>query len=89
MKYGTAKIAISIPKDIFRMIEEARRELKIPRSTAIVEAIDGWLKRRTEEKEIHQYIEGYRKHPEKVSSAETNARLKMAAEAFHKEGGWS
>ncbi len=89
MRYGTAKVAISIPKDIFRMVEEARRELKVPRSTAIVEALDSWLKRRAEERRIRQYIEGYRRHPERISPAEAKARLKMAADAFHKDEGWS
>ena len=88
MRYGTTKVAISMPKDIFKLVEQARRELKMPRSAAIVEAIGAWLNRRAEGKRIRQYIEGYRKHPERVSSAEAKARLKIAAEVFHKEGSW-
>ena len=88
MAAKTAKVAISMPKELFRSVEQVRRELKIPRSEAIVEAIRAWLKRREEEQAIRQYIEGYRKHPERISAAEAKVRMKMVAEVFHKEAPW-
>jgi metal-responsive CopG/Arc/MetJ family transcriptional regulator len=88
MSIGTAKVAISIPKEIFRLLERTRRELKIPRSAAVVEALRAWLKSREEEKMVHQYVEGYRRHPERISSEEAKARLKITAQAFHKEEPW-
>ena len=83
MASQTAKVAISMPKELFRSVEQVRRELKIPRSEAIVEAIRAWLKRREEEQAIRQYIEGYRKHPE--SKAEARAWTRLAADSFHKD----
>ena len=83
MSTGTAKVAISIPREIFQAVEQARRELKIPRSVAIAQAVQAWLKRREEEKAIRQYIEGYRKHPE--YKAEAKAWTRLAADSFHKD----
>ena len=88
MASQTAKVAISMPKELFRSVEQVRHELRIPRSEAIVEAIRAWLKRREEEKLIRQYIEGYRRHPERISPGEAKARMKMAAEAFQRAGEW-
>ncbi len=88
MPSQTAKVAISMPKELFRSIEQVRREMKIPRSAAIVEAIRTWLKSRQEKEMIRQYVEGYRRHPEKISTAEAKAWTKMAAEVFHKEAPW-
>lgn len=88
MAAQTAKVAISMPNDLFRSVEQVRRDLKIPRSAAIVEAIRDWLKRREKEKLIRQYVEGYRRHPERLSPAEAKAWLKMAGEAFQRAGEW-
>ena len=88
MIHGAAKVAISMPKEMFQSVERARREMKMPRSAAIVEAVQEWLKRREEEKMIRQYIEGYRRHPERLSPGEAKARMRMAAEAFQRAGEW-
>ena len=83
MAYGTAKVAISMPKDLFQAMERIRRELRIPRSAAVVEALRAWLKSRQEKEQIRQYVEGYRRHPE--SKAEVKAWTRLAAESFHKD----
>lgn len=83
MSIGTAKVAISIPNEIFRLVERRRRALKMTRSHAVVEALKTWLKKYQEEVIIKQYIEGYKKHPE--SEAESKAWTQLAAQAFSKE----
>lgn len=88
MAHGTAKVAISMPQETFRSIERARRKLKLGRSEAVVEALRAWLKQQEEAEMIRQYVEGYRRHPEQISPAEAKARLKMAADAFHKHESW-
>lgn len=88
MAQQTAKVAISLPLEVFRAVEQVRREMKIPRSAAIVEAIRAWLKSRQEKEMIRQYVEGYRRHPERISAAEAKAWMKVAAEVFHKEAPW-
>lgn len=88
MANGAAKVAISMPKEIFRSVEKTRRKLKMARSEAVVEALRVWLKELEEKELIRQYVEGYRRHPERISPQEVKARLKMAAEVFRKEAPW-
>lgn len=85
---AAAKVAISMPKAVFRSVEQTRRKLKMARSEAVVEALRAWLKELGEKEMIRQYVEGYRRHPERISPREAKARLKMAAEAFRKEAPW-
>ncbi len=63
---ATVKMAISLPKEDFIMIEKMRRKLSITRSALIDEAIRFWLAKRQEKELVSQYEEGYRKKPEKV-----------------------
>ena len=80
----TTKIAISLPKDDFKRIEEIRKELGAQRSTVIDMAIRFWLKNIEEEKMIRQYEEGYKKKPEFLE--EIKAMEQVSAEAFQEEG---
>ena len=64
MSVRTIKVAISLPKETMAEVETLRHKLHLPRSRAILEAVSLWLKKRYEEQEIKQYIEGYRKKPE-------------------------
>jgi len=86
MSAQTAKVAISMPKEMFRSVEQTRRKLKLARSEAVVEALRAWLKKREEEELVRQYVEGYRKHPESKSEARVWTRL--AAEVFRKDLPW-
>lgn len=83
MSHGAAKVAISMPKEVFRSVEQIRRKLKLARSTAVVEALQVWLKQHEEEDLVRQYVAGYRTHPE--SRAESKAWTRLAASAFHKD----
>ncbi len=83
MANRSAKVAISMPKDLFRAVEQVRRELKIPRSAAIVEAIHIWLKRYKEQEKIRQYVAGYRKYPE--SREEVKQWTSLTAKTFGKD----
>ena len=70
MSVKSVKIAISLPKDTMDEIEEIRHKLHIPRSRAILESVSLWLKKKKEEQLLKQYIEGYRKKPEKLQDSE-------------------
>lgn len=83
MTQQTAKVAVSLPWEIFRAVEQVRREMKIPRSAAVAQALQAWLQERQEREQIRQYVEGYRKHPE--SKAEAKAWTRLAADSFHKD----
>lgn len=58
------KVAISLPKKEFIAQEKARKALGKSRSAVITQALNLWLKKLEEEKEIQRYIEGYKKQPE-------------------------
>lgn len=60
----TKKTAISLPDDLFRQIERARRRAKQDRSTWIQEAASEYLKRRSKEELIEMYFDGYRRIPD-------------------------
>jgi len=55
----TKRTAISLPDDLFRDIERARRRSKKDRSTWIQEAASDYLKKRTNEEEIEEYFAAY------------------------------
>ncbi len=77
MANNTVKMAISLPKEDFIMIEKLRRELNIPRSTLIDQAIRFWFSKRAEREQIHQYEQGYRKKPEKAQELRALERAQM------------
>lgn len=60
----TKKTAISLPDDLFRDIERARKRSKKDRSTWIQEAASEYLKRKTLQEKIDAYFEGYRRIPD-------------------------
>jgi hypothetical protein len=60
----TKKTAISLPDDLFRQIERARKRSKKDRSTWIQEAAADYLKRKTMQEKIDAYFDGYRRIPD-------------------------
>lgn len=60
----TKKTTISLPDDLYRDIERARRRSKKDRSTWIQEAAVEYLKRKTMQEKIDAYFEGYRRIPD-------------------------
>ena len=59
----TTKTAISLPDDLFRQIERARKRAKKDRSTWIQEAASEYLKRKSKEHEIEDYFAAYERVP--------------------------
>ena len=78
------KIAISLPTEDLKRIEEIRKESGVQRSVLIDEAIRFWLNNRDKEKMIEQYEQGYRNHPESLE--EIKAMEALSADAFAEEG---
>ena len=60
----TKKTAISLPDDLFRDIERARKRVRKDRSTWIQEAAADYLKRKTMQEKIDAYFDGYRRIPD-------------------------
>lgn len=62
----TVKVAVSLPKDQFRLMERRRRTLKVSRSFAVREALSHWLRVSRQDDAIQRYLEGYRRAPEPI-----------------------
>jgi len=85
MPNNTVKIAISLPKQEYKLLEKIRHRLGISRSAMIDKAVCFWLKRRQDEELVKKYEDSYRKRPENVS--EIMGWEKAGMEAVE-EGGW-
>lgn len=59
----TRKTAISLPDDLYREIERARKRTKKDRSTWIQEAASEYLRKRTKEEEIEAWLSAYERVP--------------------------
>ncbi len=60
----TKRIAISLPDELYRRIEKARKARKVPRSAFIQEAVGDYVTR-TDEAELEKaYFDGYRRIPD-------------------------
>ena len=81
----TVKVAISLPKDQFRLAEKQRHLLHVSRSAMVRNALSQWLKAIEEDKAVRRYLEGYQRHPE--STRGWRAIERMQVEAIAKELG--
>jgi metal-responsive CopG/Arc/MetJ family transcriptional regulator len=86
MARPAAKIALSLPDDLFRAVERVRRKRGKTRSALVQEALRLWLRHDTEAALVREWEEGYRRLPEsaaEVADAEATAKL-----AFDPEDEW-
>ena len=84
---SACKIAISLPKEELRELEEVRAKMGIGRSAAVAQAIRFWLHQRKNEQMIKRYQEGYRRSPERVF--DLMAFEKAELEVLDAEEDWS
>ena len=59
------KVAFSLPPSLYRSVEAARRRTRQSRSAVMQEALRLWIARNQESRRVQQYVEGYRRRPEK------------------------
>ena len=59
-----AKIAISLPDEVFHSVEKERKESGISRSEFFRRAVEEHLRRDRERADIERYIKGYQQFPE-------------------------
>lgn len=74
----SAKIAISLPKDLMYRIEQLRTETGETRSAFIRRMLELAFQQRETAHKIRAYIEGYQKNPEsdeEIAEAEANALI--------------
>lgn len=58
------KVAVSIPDDLYRAIEKARRRSGKSRSAVMQDALRHWLHHRAQVALVREYEAGYRRRPE-------------------------
>lgn len=80
---GSAKIAITLPKEILGALERYRAETGESRSALIALAIERLLRERREERLVRRYVEGYHRRPE--SEEEIRAAQAAAADLLAME----
>jgi len=63
------KIAVTMPAELHRRLEEARNRLGLNRSEAVQRAVHLWLKAQEGDPRIEQYLRGYQTHPDDPGEA--------------------
>lgn len=86
MPVNAVKIAISLPKEDFKLLETLRKRMGVTRSAFIYNTIHYWLVKSREDEMIKRYEEGYRRKPEFIE--ERVAMEKLALELWNKEEKW-
>lgn len=86
MAVNTVKIAISLPREDFKLINAMSKKLGISRSAFIDKTIHYWVNKRKEQYMVREYVKGYNLKPEKLSHI---AELeKVESEALNPEENW-
>lgn len=70
MEARTTKVAISLPRETFKQVENLRHELKLARSAAILQALRLWLSQKQARELEERYAEGYKRKPERAQEVE-------------------
>jgi Arc/MetJ-type ribon-helix-helix transcriptional regulator len=83
MAKPAAKFAVSLPQDLYRALEQARRRGGKSRSAVVQEAVRDWLGREARADLVREYVAGYRRKPETEEEAE--AALATAAPLLRDE----
>jgi metal-responsive CopG/Arc/MetJ family transcriptional regulator len=86
MARGVAKFALSLPDDLFREIERARKKSGRTRSALVQDALRLWLRLQGEATLVREWEEGYRRMPE--TPAEVESAVATARFAFADEDDW-
>ncbi len=79
------KIAVSLPRGVYRAMEAIRRRRKTTRSALVAEAIQQWLSARERDEDMRRYSEAYTQMPEtseEVAGAERLSALAFASEEW-------
>jgi metal-responsive CopG/Arc/MetJ family transcriptional regulator len=80
-----AKIAISLPEDLLRVVDEQRRANGISRSAFFRSAVEELSRRQREQDAAGRYVRGYLQHPEsdeEIQEALQTSTAVLAAEPW-------
>jgi predicted DNA-binding protein len=65
-KIPFTKIAITVPTEIYAVVERLRRRLGKTRSSVVAQALEAWVRSADLAEADRRYVEGYRRTPEAV-----------------------
>jgi metal-responsive CopG/Arc/MetJ family transcriptional regulator len=74
----SSKLAVSIPDDLLREVERARRRRGLSRSAVVQTGLRAWLKAQRDAERVKRYVDAYRRHPETDEEVAEAARLVRA-----------
>ena len=83
-----AKIAISLPDEVFQAVEKERLAKGESRSQFFRRAVEERLRRAREREDVEQYIRGYQKYPEtkeEIALAEATLHYAFDNESWEEE----
>ena len=83
---GGAKVAVSLPEDLYRAVERVRRRNGKTRSAVMQDALRYWLRHQAEIALVREYEEGYRRRPE--GRREIDAAMATAIGLLRDEEDW-
>lgn len=79
------KVAVSLPRELYKAVEQVRRKSRKSRSAVMQDALRHWLNQQEQAVLIREYEAGYRRKPEgkrEVKAAEAAAMRLLAAEEW-------
>ncbi|MBN1608000.1 MAG: ribbon-helix-helix protein, CopG family [Polyangiaceae bacterium] len=82
------KVAVSLNADLLRQVERVRTRTGESRSAIVARALRLLTKEEEHARLVHQYVDGYRRHPETppdVAAARTLAERSLAALPWDEE----
>lgn len=81
MPKAATKVAVSIPAELFRAVEQVRRRRRQSRSAVVQDALRHWLRSHAEALLVREYEAGYRSRPEtrREVKAATAAAVRLLA----------
>ncbi len=82
MRKAAVKVAMTLPDDLYRIVEQVRKKTRKSRSAVLQDALRYWLSQQEQSVLIREYEAGYRKRPEtrqEIKAAEAAAVRMLAA----------
>jgi metal-responsive CopG/Arc/MetJ family transcriptional regulator len=83
---AAVKIAVTVPAELYRAVETARKRQARSRSAVVQEALRAWLRHQAHAELVRDYEAGYRKRPE--GKREIDAAMATAIGLLRDEDDW-
>ena len=82
----SVKIAVTVPAELYKSVETARRRSARSRSAIVQEALRHWLRHQAQAELVREYEAGYRRRPE--GKREIDVAMATAVGLLRGEDDW-